>query len=231
MSTAVVFPLKLRDHAPKTPREIKYEQVVAALSESLQGVVFKHLRHSGDIRRILDIRDYLIEQFHETKCIKKCRKDVCARYYPRSDIDERYQTKFLYDKDRSNSSLNDFPCQFSSELENCFFAEIPAAHDMPFWDATQIYYNWRSGLFSHRKREYAYFDPALWQLSAHPTLNAADIAMLEKFQDELLGLCESIVELTRSRLLLKELRRLQKRVGRQMSPTRKRKRQSTDDKF
>lgn len=156
-----------------------------------QDILLKHVKLSGKIQKMINIRNHLIELFHANKGVKKKIK-----WHFSNDTTQKYYKSFLFHGQNVISGFDKFPSYFYDRLEEVLFKEMPEnAHEKQI-NLICVYYS----NYFHRNCPLTLFDKEEWKVEKCSHMTEQDIKTLKKFIKELLDtLDECLFVLTNDR--------------------------------
>lgn len=153
-------------------------------------IIDDHLRLSGKINMLVNIRRYLIQQFHSKKMTVNPKS---GKYKPNDNYVSRYYDKFLFLNKKQNTDFDIFPCQFRSCLENILIKKLYNKD----WNYIVIYYDKGSIEYTEQKEIYSAFDKNQWNIDDDPNITFNDQKVLFKYIEELVAFFDKTIEMCR----------------------------------
>ena len=164
---------------------------LTALTPSESALLKKHCELSGNIRRLLTLRSFLVNEIHEKRGTLK-RKNY--RIIP--ELEQPYR-KILFGGRKHVSCFDRFPCSFKGILDSLMFHEfeytkiekviLNASTD--HFRLTDFYYN-QNDVPIKQLHDAFKFDEEEWSLNDATN----DIVTLHRFRDELLAYMRRVEE-------------------------------------
>jgi hypothetical protein len=154
------------------------------LSVDDKQVVDAHLGYAGQLQMWQDVRTFLIDEFHR----KKSRPGSNVPADPHAL--QVYSQCFFFNQEIV-TSLDPFPCQFESELENVMLREFRPS---PRFHFPAIYYNHQSKPAALKLDQ---FDKDAWVLDRGAALTANDRRVLAAYRKGLVGCLTQYATLVR----------------------------------
>ena len=179
------------------------KQYISTLPVSLQTAIEKHIQIGGQIKRVHDIREFLIQQIHTKKTIPTSSVNPEYIRYA-SPLIKRYSMYYLVDSNKLTSSK-----RFMSEVIytlGTLLSKIISRTDRKLLekdDFQDLYYLHNScNLYKGENSHYCSFDSKEWELSStsNSELTKEDVGILNKFKDHYLSLFEQAIEESKDHL-------------------------------
>lgn len=169
-------------HHGTLPGNIYYKD----LDSVNKDIITKHLKIAGQIQMWWDINSWLIDQIHHKKSVKKR-----VKYIPSSEDTRYYYENYLY-KGRNNiSSIDIFPCSFSSYLEDVLVKELKTKN-----------FNYMSVYYSHDDKpeelKFSDFDKNEWLLSEETGMTKNDTFVMERYKTFFIDFIDNCISILKS---------------------------------
>jgi len=166
------------------PKEIK-ETVASHKSNEennyYQNTYLWHVEKAKEIDKWWDIRQYLIEEIHRKKSVKKSN----GLFKPLGETRE-YYIKYLFFGQRYQTSFSFFPCNFKGMYDDILLTYTPNTHGLKDI-ASQVYY--------HKDFKYNdLFNTSEWKLSEGLDMTNEDRGVMEKFRKGFLSFIHNAVQ-------------------------------------
>lgn len=153
-------------------------------------IIAKHQKISEDLDKWIDIRNYLIDQFHK----QKGTLTQTDKYKFSDPMVERHYIAYLFANKNIVGGLYDFSCIFKCYMEKVLYQEHPKPIP-PHPTLTYVYYH---------DHHISSFNKAEWSIDNSKNMTTADIATLNKFRVGLLNFLDSCLTLIQESGLPKE---------------------------
>lgn len=157
---------------------------VPTLTDSERGSIREHCALSGLIRRMSNIRKFLINQVHEKRA--DCRR---GRFKPRDVALEKLYASILFGGKKHLSSYNIFPLSFRSHLDDLLCRSVCRERDAVLgFSVCGVYFDSANVPLLELHSAFQ-FDSSEWELDDP----AEDQAVLFRFRDEFIGALQHLV--------------------------------------
>jgi hypothetical protein len=144
----------------------------------------EHCALSGLIRRMSNIRTFLINQVHEKRA--DCKR---GRFKPRGALIEKLYASILFGGKKRLSSYYIFPLSFRSYLDDLLCRSVCREHDTVLgFSVCGVYFD-SANVPPEELHSAFQFDPAEWELNDP----AEDQAVLFRFRDEFIEALQHLV--------------------------------------
>lgn len=156
------------------------------LDSKTKEIVLKHLKIAGSFDKWLDIRYFLMEQFHTKKAFFKRKK-----YSIQDPLASIYYRKYVFMGKEYINSLTPFPCDFKTNMEEILASEL----DEVGFDTTSVYYQ---NPLKPAHLRFDEFEKGEWILSDGPKMSHKDKQTLENFKKGVLNLVEDCITMMKN---------------------------------
>jgi hypothetical protein len=164
---------------------------LTALTPSESALLKKHCELSGNIRRLVTLRTFLVNEIHEKRGVMKRKK---YKIFPEL---ERPYGQILFGGRKRTSFFDVFPCSYRGILDSLMFREFKHTNiekvllkaSTDHFNLMELYYN-QKNVHIKELHDAFKFDEEEWSLN--DTTN--DIVTLHRFRDEFLAYMRRVEE-------------------------------------